>query len=91
MLQAACFPSGETATEAVRGAQEYLDAGVPVGRHLADEFLVPMALAGGGAFRTLPLSEHTRTNIEVMKRFLRVDVVSEQSDGNTMLVRVEAR
>src|SRR5262249_48670408 len=46
-------------------ALEYLAAHVPVGRHLADQLLLPMALAGGGAFRTLALTQHARTQIEV--------------------------
>jgi RNA 3'-terminal phosphate cyclase (ATP) len=42
---------------------------VPVGEHLADQLLLPMALAGG-RMRTGPLSLHARTNIEVIERFL---------------------
>jgi RNA 3'-terminal phosphate cyclase (ATP) len=41
---------------AVREMRHYLAAGVPVGEHLADQLLLPMALAGSGSFRTLPLS-----------------------------------
>jgi len=55
-------------------AWRYLDSGVPVGQHLADQLLIPMALAGEGAFRTLPLSSHAETNIEVMRQFLSVSI-----------------
>lgn len=48
---------------------EYLAAQVPVGRHLADQLLLPMALAAGGAFRTLTPTEHTRTQVEVLRLF----------------------
>jgi len=58
---------GRTAADAVR---EYLAAGVPVGEHLADQLLLPLALARGGRFRTLPLSSHARTAIEVIRMFL---------------------
>lgn len=54
--------------------REYLDAGVPVDRHLADQLILPMAIAGGGAFRTLAPTQHTLTNIQVVKQFLDVDV-----------------
>ncbi len=54
--------------------REYLSAGVPVGRHLADQLIVPMALAGGGRFMTLPLTRHCTTNIDVVKQFLEVEV-----------------
>jgi len=51
-------------------ARRYLAADVPVGPHLADQLLLPMALAGGGAFRTVPLSRHASTNLEVIGQFL---------------------
>ncbi|MHC5038992.1 MAG: RNA 3'-terminal phosphate cyclase [Planctomycetota bacterium] len=62
------------AKKAIKEARRYLDAGVPVGEHLADQILLPLALAGGGSFRTLPLSSHAQTNIGVLKRFLHVEV-----------------
>jgi RNA 3'-terminal phosphate cyclase (ATP) len=52
--------------------QRYLAADVPVGEHLADQLLIPMALAGGGEFRTVPLSSHTTTNAALIERFLPV-------------------
>ncbi len=60
------------AEEAAREAGEYRDGGMPVGPHLADQLLVPMALpgSGGGAYRTLPLTLHSRTNIETIRKFL---------------------
>jgi RNA 3'-terminal phosphate cyclase (ATP) len=66
----------KVASEAVAEARAYLAAGVPVGRHLADQLLVPMALAGGGSFRTLPLSRHATTQIELVEKFLPVEVTS---------------
>ncbi|MBN2489951.1 MAG: RNA 3'-terminal phosphate cyclase [Planctomycetes bacterium] len=68
------IPAEKVADGVIREAAEYLDAGVPVGRHLADQLLIPLALAGGGAFRTLPLSDHATTNIGVVKRFLAVNI-----------------
>jgi len=55
-------------------ARDYLVAEVPVGPHLADQLLLPMALGGGGSFRTLEPTLHTRTNASVIQRFLRIDV-----------------
>jgi RNA 3'-terminal phosphate cyclase (ATP) len=54
--------------------ESYLLAEVPVGEHLADQLLLPLALAGSGSFVTLPLSQHALTNIEVIKQFLPVEV-----------------
>ncbi|MCA9321829.1 MAG: RNA 3'-terminal phosphate cyclase, partial [Planctomycetes bacterium] len=58
------------AHEAATELQEYLAASVPVGVHLADQLLIPMALAGGGLYRTHRPSLHTTTNAQVVQRFL---------------------
>lgn len=55
---------------AIREAQRYLRSPAPVGEHLADQLLLPLALAGGGAFRTLRPSSHLRTNVAVVRAFL---------------------
>lgn len=54
----------------VEETRAYLEGGAPVGIHLADQLLLPMVLGGGGRFRTLPLSPHSRTNIATIGRFL---------------------
>jgi RNA 3'-terminal phosphate cyclase (ATP) len=51
-------------------ALAWLAAEVPVGEHAADQLLLPMALAGGGRFRTTEPSLHARTQAEVVARFL---------------------
>jgi RNA 3'-terminal phosphate cyclase (ATP) len=65
------------AAEACDEAERYLIANVPVGPHLADQLLVPMALAGGGEFRTLTPTPHTLTNASVIRRFLDVSIAIE--------------
>ena len=62
--------------------RRYLQAGVPVFEHLADQLLLPMALGQGGVFRTVALSEHSRTQIVLLGIFLgtRVDVVEVKAD-----------
>lgn len=52
-----------------RQARAYLDADAPVGEYLADQLLLPMALAGSGSFTTTAVSEHLRTNALVIERF----------------------
>jgi RNA 3'-terminal phosphate cyclase (ATP) len=63
------------AASAVGEAQALLESGAPVGPHLADQLLLPLALAGGGALRTLTPTSHTRTNANVIERFLGVSVM----------------
>jgi RNA 3'-terminal phosphate cyclase (ATP) len=70
------------ASAAAREARRYLEASVPVGEHLADQLLLPMALAGGGRFRTLAPTLHTSTNIATLARFLETKIgVSEVEPG----------
>jgi RNA 3'-terminal phosphate cyclase (ATP) len=63
------------ADRAVREARRYLSAGVPVGCHLADQLLPVLALGGGGSFRTLALSRHAQTNADVVRQFVKVEIV----------------
>ena len=68
-------------------ARVYLESGVPVGQHLADQLLLPLALAGGGAFVTQALTEHAKTQIALLRQPRGTEVrVSEEGAGR---VRVE--
>lgn len=58
------------ASMAAAEALAYLATGAPVGEHLADQLVIPLALARGGAVRCTPPSLHTRTNIAVVSRFI---------------------
>jgi RNA 3'-terminal phosphate cyclase (ATP) len=58
------------AEEACGDLIAWRDRDVPVGEHLADQLLVFLALAGGGAFRTGPASPHATTNADIIGRFL---------------------
>lgn len=69
--------SEAVASDAVAEARALLAARVPVGPHLADQLLLPMALAGGGALRTVPLTLHSRTNLDVIQRFLPLRVTTD--------------
>jgi len=74
------------ADKAVQEMRHYLAAGVPVGEHLADQLILPLALAGSGAFATLPLSRHATTQIELIPRFLPVRIEVERT-GDRCVVR----
>jgi RNA 3'-terminal phosphate cyclase (ATP) len=78
----------KVATDVMVEAQRYLKSGVPVGRHLADQLLIPFALAGRGSFLTQKVTRHTLTNIEVIGRFLDVRIVVEPGDGDQAWIRV---
>ncbi len=76
------------ASDACDEVQAYLAAGVPVGVHLADQLLIPMALAGGGTFRSLKPTAHAITNADVIGRFLDVPIAIEHERDEVYVVRV---
>jgi RNA 3'-terminal phosphate cyclase (ATP) len=82
-------PAEQVAEEAVAEHDTWRALEVPVGVHLADQLLLPMALAGGGSYRTGPLSLHATTNIEVLRKFLPVIKIDAEAElSGTVRVRV---
>lgn len=80
----------EIAERVAREAEEYLATGATVGAHLADQLLIPLALAGGGSYTTVPLSLHTTTNIEIIKKFLPVEISTARVGEKAWQVEVRA-
>jgi RNA 3'-terminal phosphate cyclase (ATP) len=71
------------ATRVAEDVRAYLAAGVPVWSHLADQLLLPLALAGVGEFRTGSATLHTTTNAETIRRFLDVPITLREDGGST--------
>jgi RNA 3'-terminal phosphate cyclase (ATP) len=59
----------EVAQEAAREARAYLQHTAPVAEHLADQLLLPMALAGEGSFTCTEVTAHLQSNALVVERF----------------------
>jgi RNA 3'-terminal phosphate cyclase (ATP) len=57
------------ANRVVDEVQYYLASDAPVDKHLADQLLLPIALAGGGEYITTTPTQHTLTNIAVIEKF----------------------
>jgi RNA 3'-terminal phosphate cyclase (ATP) len=81
------------ASRAWREAQAYLESGVPVGEHLADQLLLPLGLAAWqyratSRYRTGPLSQHAHTHIEILRMFLDVPIHVDDSEGGAGAVTV---
>lgn len=71
----------DVAAHAARDMKRYVDAGAPVGEHLADQLLLPLALGAGGEFRATCASSHLTTNAWVLRHFLG-DVVRIDEEPN---------
>lgn len=80
----------QVADGVAKSVRSYLAMGVPVWCHLADQLMLPMAIAGGGGFTTGRLSSHAETNAEVIEKFLPIKLHRHVSENNTTIVRVIA-
>ncbi|KPA15104.1 protein belonging to Uncharacterized protein family UPF0027 [Candidatus Magnetomorum sp. HK-1] len=69
----------KVATKVARSALKYLRQPVVAGKYLADQLLIPLAMAGGGIFSTLLPSNHTTTNMEIIKGFLDVHFITKMN------------
>jgi RNA 3'-terminal phosphate cyclase (ATP) len=76
------------AERAAKEARAYLKTDAPVGEHLADQLLLPMAIGEGGSFLTVKPSLHTTTNIEVIKKFLDMETKVEELDDKVWKIEV---
>lgn len=75
------------ATGAAKGLRGYLASSAPVGAHLADQLLLPMALAGGGVYHTLSITDHSRTNMALIEKFLPVSFEVENAACGVTCIR----
>jgi RNA 3'-terminal phosphate cyclase (ATP) len=73
------------AEHAIREWKRYSNGNVFAGEHLADQLLLPMALAKGGSFSTLPLSGHAITNMDTIRHFLDVDFKIEKAEDRVLV------
>jgi RNA 3'-terminal phosphate cyclase (ATP) len=65
------------AKRAVDATRSYLTSQAAVGPHLADQLLLPMSLAGGGEFTTMPVTQHFESHVAIIEKFLARRVVTE--------------
>ncbi|CAN5137714.1 RNA 3'-terminal phosphate cyclase [soil metagenome] len=80
------YPAEDVADDALDALEDFLEAEVPVGEHLADQLLLPLAIAGGGRFRCADLSLHATTNIETIGEFLDVPIRTEKHAGGVDVI-----
>lgn len=67
---------------------QYVNSGAVVGKRLADQLQLPLALIGQGAMRMPPVSNHFRTNAKVIEAFTAKTFQLEDQENNSILATV---
>lgn len=78
------------ADQAIDEARAWLLSEAAVGEHLADQLLLPLALAGGGSFTTHRSSAHLESNIQVIRQFLQTDIRVEPLSDARLRVTISS-
>ncbi|MEO7099758.1 MAG: RNA 3'-terminal phosphate cyclase [Luteolibacter sp.] len=73
---------------AAKNLQDFIGSQAPVGRHLADQLLLPIALAGSGSFTTIVPDAHVPTNISIIEKFLPVKFSIDEGERGRRIIRV---
>ncbi len=82
-------PSDAVADEACEALLTHHIAGAPVDPHLADQILLPLALADGrSVFRTSQITQHLLTNADVIRAFIDAEIVIDGAEGEPGTVTV---
>jgi RNA 3'-terminal phosphate cyclase (ATP) len=77
------------AEHAIQQARRYIGSGAALDAHMTDQVLLPLALAGGGGFSSVGLSKHTTTNLEVIRRFMPIEITTvEERQGARTVVTI---
>lgn len=76
---------GNTAGKRMAG---YEGSGAFAGPYLQDQLLMPMAVAGGGSFTSVKISQHTRTAADIVTKFTGRKAQFEDAGDKGNLVRI---
>jgi RNA 3'-terminal phosphate cyclase (ATP) len=75
-------PAEKVAEEAVIDFEKWYSSGMAIDPHLADQLIIPMALADGpSVFSTSEITQHLVTNITVVRKFLDVEFEIQGEEG----------
>jgi RNA 3'-terminal phosphate cyclase (ATP) len=85
----------QVALEAVQEVREYLASDAPVGPHLADQLLLPLALVAWkhgltSSFRVTRLTRHATTAISLLRQFLDTTIAIDRG-GDATIISVHAK
>jgi RNA 3'-terminal phosphate cyclase (ATP) len=77
------------AEQAVKDARQYLKTSAFAAEHLADQLVVPLAMAGGGSFTAVRLSRHMTTNVEIVRSFLDIGIATTMLEDRSWKVEIK--
>ena len=93
-MATACGEVGLTAdrigSRVGKSVKHFLSSNAAVGRHLADQLLLPMALAGAGSFTTVIPDDHVLANLSVIEKFLPLKSKIEDLDRGLRSITLSA-
>ncbi len=76
--------SEQVAKRLAKQMKSFIGSGAAIDHHLADQLLLPMALAKGGVFSTTRPSQHTLTNADVIAKFTGRKITFQEDVGRTI-------
>jgi len=83
-------PAEKVAREACKEFTSWWKSGMALDKHLADQLIVPMALAEGeSSFTTEEITLHLTTNIDTVRQFLPINIEISGEHGQPGTVKIE--
>lgn len=79
----------QVAAQLAQAVKRYLASDAVADEHLADQLLLPLALGKGGEFTAQIISEHTRTQADMIQRFLDCEIQFEVQNTEATLIRLK--
>ena len=80
----------KVADEAVIETLEYLSKDGCVDKYLADQLILPLSFVKGkSVFTTTEITEHLRTNVAVVKKFLDINITVEREGSNSGRITIQ--
>jgi RNA 3'-terminal phosphate cyclase (ATP) len=77
------------ATTAAQRLKGYMESDAFAGPYLADQLLLPLALAGGGRFTSVKPSQHARTAADIIEKFTGRATRFDEREGESWMVTVD--
>ncbi|MCG8572478.1 MAG: RNA 3'-terminal phosphate cyclase [Spirochaetes bacterium] len=81
-------PLEKVCQELINQVEEFYNSDGTIGHYLADQLLIPLAMAGSGSYFTSQPSQHTLTNIEIIQKFLDIPIRCQAVSETTWQIHV---